>query len=80
LLATQLVSRVRDEFQVDLPLRDLFEVSNIDGLALAILNNQAEQLSADNLAQALAEMEELSGETASAASTTRSIAKPQASS
>ncbi len=38
LLATQFISNIREEFQVDIPLRILFETPTIEGLAEAILN------------------------------------------
>jgi hypothetical protein len=43
LLATQLMSRVREVFQVDLPLRRFFEAPTIAELALAIEQNQGAQ-------------------------------------
>jgi amino acid adenylation domain-containing protein len=36
LLAAQLITRVRDQFQIELPLRTLFEVNTIEGLAKII--------------------------------------------
>jgi acyl carrier protein len=36
LLATQLISRIRREFEIELPLRTLFERPSIEGLAVAI--------------------------------------------
>jgi hypothetical protein len=35
-MATQLISRVRDAFDIDLPLRRLFEAPTIAELALAV--------------------------------------------
>ncbi|HWS53696.1 MAG TPA: amino acid adenylation domain-containing protein, partial [Pyrinomonadaceae bacterium] len=58
LLAAQLVSRVRDAFEVELPLRDLFQVFTIDGLAVAILHSQTGQASRDEILEALAELED----------------------
>ena len=43
LLATQVVSRVRDLFGIDLPLRALFEVPAIEGLARRIDHERYEQ-------------------------------------
>jgi acyl carrier protein len=36
LLAIQLIARVRDTFQVDVPLRSIFEIPTIAGLAASI--------------------------------------------
>ncbi|MFN8567711.1 MAG: phosphopantetheine-binding protein [Kouleothrix sp.] len=51
LLATQLVSRMRDAFQVELPLRSLFESSTIADLALVIAHQLLEQVDHDLLAE-----------------------------
>ncbi len=64
LLATQFISRVRDVFQVDLPLRRLFETPTVAGLAEAIVEAMAEQEDEEEIAQLLAELEALSDEEA----------------
>ena len=55
LLATQVVSRVRKAFELDIPLRALFESPTVAGLSALILHKQAEVLSDDELAQLLTE-------------------------
>ncbi len=59
LLATRLISRVRDTFEVDLPLRSLFEISTIDGLAIAILQSRTEQANPDALEEIFADLDSL---------------------
>ena len=51
LLATQLMSRVGDVFQLELPLRSLFENPTVAELASAIVQRLAEQIDDDILAQ-----------------------------
>jgi amino acid adenylation domain-containing protein len=64
LLATQLVSRIRREFNVELPLRNVFEGPTIESVALSILENQTRTTYPDELEKMLAEIESLSDETA----------------
>jgi phthiocerol/phenolphthiocerol synthesis type-I polyketide synthase E len=56
LLATQLLSALNEAFQVDLPLRALFEAPTAAQLAVAIVQRQLEAVDADVLEQALAEL------------------------
>lgn len=64
LLATQLISRIRKTFQVELPLRSLFESATIASLALQILDKQVEQADSEKLLNMLAEVEKLSNDEA----------------
>jgi len=60
LIATQLLSRVRDAFAVELPLRALFGSPTIAGLSLAITRDLVEQESDEELARILNEIKSLS--------------------
>jgi amino acid adenylation domain-containing protein len=60
LLATQLISRLHDVFQVEPPLRLFFEAPTIADLAVMITQELAEKTDEVLLAQALAELEQLS--------------------
>jgi amino acid adenylation domain-containing protein len=62
LRATQVVSRVRAAFQVELPLRTLFEKQRIDELAKAITELQGKSIAAEAIADVLTEIESLSDE------------------
>lgn len=62
LLATQLIARVGESFQISLSLRTLFESPTVSDLAVVIIQKQAEQADADALAQMLGEIQQLSQE------------------
>ena len=59
LLATQIISRLRDQLQMELPLRTLFEKPTIATLATAIMEKQAEGVPAEQISGILAEVESL---------------------
>jgi len=60
LLAAQIIARVRDAFNVELPLRCLFETPTVAGLAVTIAQSQAEQLGTEEMERMLTELEDIS--------------------
>jgi acyl carrier protein len=64
LKATQVVSRLRDLFQCDIPLRNMFEFPTISELAAAIDSKTVDELNGDKLDRLLGEVEEMSEEEA----------------
>lgn len=65
MMATQVVSRIQEEFGVELPLRAFFEAPTIDGIATKIAEARLEQDDQGDLEALLAELEDLSDEEAS---------------
>jgi acyl carrier protein len=57
LLGTQVVSRVREAFGVDVSIRGLFETPTVAGVAMAVLQAQAAQVDTGRLEDLLAELE-----------------------
>ena len=53
LLATRLIFQLREHFNVDVPLRALFEAPTIATLSLVIVQSQIEQVDSEDMAQAL---------------------------
>jgi amino acid adenylation domain-containing protein len=62
LLATQVIGQVQKIFQVDVPLRALFEAPTIASLLVVILQKQSEQGDGQSLADFLSEVESLPSE------------------
>ena len=61
LLAMRVISKLRDTFHLELPLRRLFESPTVAGLALEIAGQVANQEDLDELSNWLAAIEGLSG-------------------
>jgi amino acid adenylation domain-containing protein len=59
LLTTQVNARVRDMFQVELPLRSLFEAPTVADFATLIIQHIAEQVDSETLARVLADFDHL---------------------
>nr|QEO74475.1 AMP-dependent synthetase and ligase [uncultured bacterium] len=64
LLATRVLSRVREAFDVELPLSAVFESPTVAGLALAVTRAQLERGEADEITRLLEELEGLPDEEA----------------
>jgi acyl carrier protein len=60
LLITQLISRVRDTFRVELPFRRMFESPTVAGLAAAILQNPGTRATVERTADLLLQLSRLS--------------------
>jgi acyl carrier protein len=53
LLATRLIFRLREHFNVDLPLRALFEAPTVAAIAPVIVQGQIEQIDSEDMAKVL---------------------------
>ena len=59
-LVTQLISRIRVAFRMELPLRSIFESPTVADMAIVIVQNQAKEAGPEDLARMLTEVEALS--------------------
>ncbi len=62
LMATQIISRLRNTYNVEIPLRKLFEAPTVANLAMVIAEAQAAQVGEEELGKMLDELEGLSEE------------------
>jgi acyl carrier protein len=62
LLATKLIFKISEAFQVEIPLRRLFETPTVAGLTAAIVETQAEKAGTEEVSELLAELATLSDE------------------
>jgi acyl carrier protein len=59
LLATQVVSRLRDEFEVELPVRLMFEGMSVEEMAEAVVGREAEAGRSEKIARAMIAVDEM---------------------
>jgi hypothetical protein len=64
LLGTQLITRLRDTFQVDIPLRTFFEDPTVAHLAIVIVQKMAELVDDALLLQDIEDIEQLTDDEA----------------
>jgi amino acid adenylation domain-containing protein len=62
LLATQLVSRIRDNFQIELPLRAVFDKPTVGELAQALLDDAVQRFKVEKTAELLLTLDQCSDE------------------
>jgi acyl carrier protein len=62
LLAVQLLARIRQTFEIDVPLNDIFAAHDLAGMAQAIVQAGLGSYSQEDIAQAMAELDGLSEE------------------
>jgi surfactin family lipopeptide synthetase C len=62
LIATRLLSRLHESFQVDLPLQSIFESATISELAAAIMERKGAEIGEEALAKLVEDLEHLSDE------------------
>jgi acyl carrier protein len=63
LKATQIMSRLRDTLQVELPLRTIFEAPTVEGLGGVLTRRPIEEAAPEDVARLLAKLEAISEET-----------------